>query len=624
MSTANKKLVIDIRHPNYLRDMSFWQLWRDTYEGGEDYAQRYLQKFNTRESDADFASRRAVTPVPAFAKAAINDIRNAVFQRMRDTLRKGGSRSYTEAVEGLEGGVDLRGANMNVFMGFQVLQELCIMGKVGVYVDMPALTGKTLAETHGARPYLYMYPVEDILSWTCSKPHETTDFSAVLLRDRGVDFGDISSYNFNMPVALPSGAFERYRLVYINPETGFVNVMFMDSNGDPIDPLTNLPILPVAIELELTRIPFVMLSITDSLLKDVCKHQVALLNLGSSDVAYALKANFPFYTEQRDLRAVGDHLKHASNADGTASAGGQGSADNNINAGANHGRAYDLRAERPGFIHPSPEPLEASIKLQEKLEDDIRKLVNLAVANKIGRPISQEQKDLDPQGIEAGLAFIGSILENGERKIAEHWASYEERRIEQRRIPVVKYPDRYSLKSDASRIEESKKLSELMYAVPGRTVKKELAKCIVSTLLAGKVSVGVLETINKEIDLADYTTSDPDTIIQSKEAGLVGEQTASIALGFADDEYLQAQEDHMNRIIRIAQAQGQGQGAGAEAKEDSDDGADTIENPASRGVPDLSDDPGAEARKEKREAADTTMKDTTKKPVRGEGKNKDN
>jgi hypothetical protein len=163
-----------------------------------------------------------------------------------------------------------------------------------------------------------------------------------------------------------------------------------------------------------------------------------------------------------------------------------------------------------------------------------------------------------------------------------------------------------------------------MYAVPGRTVKKELAKCIVSTLLAGKVSVGVLETINKEIDLADYTTSDPDTIIQSKEAGLVGEQTASIALGFADDEYLQAQEDHMNRIIRIAQAQGQGQGAGAEAKEDSDDGADTIENPASRGVPDLSDDPGAEARKEKREAADTTMKDTTKKPVRGEGKNKDN
>jgi len=602
--------------------MSYWELWRDTYEGGDDFARRYLQKFNSRESDADFNSRRTITPIPAFAKAAVNDIRNAVFQRMRDTLRKGGSRSYTEAVDGLEGGVDLRGSNMNVFMGFNVLQELCIMGRVGVYVDMPALSGNTLADTQGARPYLYMYPVEDILSWTCSKPHETTDFSAILLRDRGVDFGDIGSYNFRMPVALPSGAFERYRLVYINPETGRVNVLFMDSQGEAIDPITNLPILPVPIELELTRIPFVMLNINDSLLKDVCKHQIALLNLGSSDVAYALKANFPFYTEQRDLRAVGDHLKHAAGANGTATSGGQGSADNSIDVGATHGRAYDLRAERPGFIHPSPEPLEASIKLQEKLEDDIRKLVNLAVANKIGRPISQEQKDLDPQGVEAGLAFIGNILENGERKIAEHWAAYEERRPEQRLIPVVKYPDRYSLKSDMARIEESKKLSEIMYAVPGRTVKKELAKCIVSTLLAGKVSVDVLDRINTEIDIAEYTTSDPQTIIDSKEAGLVGEQTASRALGFVDDEYLQAREDHMNRIIRIAQAQGKGQGAGAAAKDDASGGGE-MDNPASRGISDLSDDPSAETREEKKSAADTTLKDSTKKPVRGEGKNKD-
>ncbi len=126
---------------------------------------------------------------------------------------------------------------------------------------MPILSGDTLADTHGARPYLYMYPVEDILSWTCSKPHETTDFSAVLLKDRAVDFGDIGSYNFNMPVALPSGAFERYRLVYINPETGRVNVMFMNSQGDTIDPLTNLPILPVPIELELTKIPFVTITV---------------------------------------------------------------------------------------------------------------------------------------------------------------------------------------------------------------------------------------------------------------------------------------------------------------------------------------------------------------------------
>ena len=58
-------------------------------------------------------------------------------------------------------------------------------------------------------------------------------------------------------------------------------------------------------ELELTRIPFVLLDIGDSMIKDVVNHQIALLNLVSSDVNYALKSNFPFYIEQKDVRAVG-------------------------------------------------------------------------------------------------------------------------------------------------------------------------------------------------------------------------------------------------------------------------------------------------------------------------------
>ena len=153
-----------------------------------------------------------------------------------------------------------------------------------------------------------------------------------------------------------------------------------------------------------------------------------------------------------------------------------------------------------------------------------------------------------------------------------------------------------------------------MYSVPGRTIKQELAKCIVSTLLAGKVDVDVLEKINKEIDSAEYTTSDPDTIIQAKDAGLVGERVASMALGFKSDEYLQAQADHLARIIRIAQAQTEGGGAVAENK------IGELENPAARGLPDLSDSPASESKEEKQKAIDTTFKDTTKIPVRGKGK----
>jgi hypothetical protein len=119
-----------------------------------------------------------------------------------------------------------------------------------------------------------------------------------------------------------------------------------------------------------------MLDIGDSLIKDVCQHQIALLNLVSSDVNYALKGNFPFYVEQRDMRAMGSHLKVAANADGTATQGGQGASDTDIKVGVTQGRAYDKGANAPQFINPSSEPLKASMDLQAKLEADIRKLVN--------------------------------------------------------------------------------------------------------------------------------------------------------------------------------------------------------------------------------------------------------
>jgi hypothetical protein len=613
-----KNLIINIRHPNYWNDMNYWTEWRLAYDSGDRYTMQYLRQFTKRETAEDFNLRRSITPVPAFAKAAINDIRNSIFQRMRDVLRKNGSKEYLKAVEGEGGGVDNRGSNMTAFMGYTALTELLVMGKVGVYVDMPVFTGETLAQAQGARPYLYMYAVEDILSWTSSLPDTDSDYQAVLLRDQCVDYNSVGDMGFQTPIELPSGSYERYRLVYINPAIGLVNVQFYNSDGNPTDSKNRLTDGPQPTELQLTRIPFVLLDIGDSLLKDVCKHQIALLNLGSSDVAYALKANFPFYTEQRDLKAFGSHLKHdgMSGSNDSGAAGGD-SGVTEIKVGATQGIAYGMGADRPEFINPSAEPLTASMKLQEKLEDDIRKLVNLAVANKTGKAISSaESKDMDNQGLEAGLSFIGLVLENSERKIAGHWASYEEKNPSRRQIPVIKYPDRYSLKSDASRIDEATKLSKLMYSVPGQTVKRELAKCIVTSLFTGKVSVDTLETIDNEIENASYTTSEPDVILKALEAGSVGDKTASMALGFDEQEYLKARDDHLARIMRIAQAQQKGAGAGAEAQQDAN--GQPLDNPAARGVKDLAADPNAAAQ-EKKVAQDAALEPDHTKPVRGKG-----
>ena len=54
----------------------------------------------------DFNDRLEMTPIPAFARLAINDVRNSIFQRMRNITRRGGSASYQSAVAGLNLGVD--------------------------------------------------------------------------------------------------------------------------------------------------------------------------------------------------------------------------------------------------------------------------------------------------------------------------------------------------------------------------------------------------------------------------------------------------------------------------------------------------------------------------------------
>lgn len=591
--------IIDSRHPSFHSHQSDWETWRLCFDGGESFRDKYLKQFNTREDKGDFELRRDLTPVPAFAKSAICDIRNSIFQRMRDITRVGGTPAYRQAVNGNGHGVDRRGSSMNAFLGMKVLTELLVMGRCGIYVDNSVINGVTMADAKDASPYLYTYQIEDILSWTCASPDHPSQFQAVLLRDTCIDY-DRRTY-------LSQQSFKRFRLMWIDQETSKVMLQFYNEKGEEIDRENMRTDEPYTLDLD--RIPFVMPDIGDSLMKDVAGHQIACLNLTSRDVWYALQANFPFYIEQRDMRAIGAHLKNAANEDGTATSGGQGAADDNIVVGATHGRSYDRGMNAPGFIHPSSEPLQSSIELQQKYEGDIRRLVNLSVQALSPGRSSAESKSMDNAGLESGLSFIGLVLENTERDINKHWAAYESRSPGQREVATVKYPDRYSLKTDGARIDDAEKLSKLIYTVPGQKAKREIAKDIVTTLLGGRVDVGTIDEIHAEIDKSDYLTSDPDTIIAAVEAGLCGDETGSQALGFNKDEAAKAQKDHADRVTRIMEAQAKAAPAAAPGSD-----------PAARGVGDLSANPAAGGKPERAAATDPTTKANKKKPDRGNAK----
>lgn len=575
---AEDKLNITaITHPDYDAMFSEWEKYRTTFQGGANFIAKYLKQFSSKENATDFANRKAITYLPALSKAAVMDVKNAIYQRLVDIKRTDGPTSYLEAATGEGNGVDFKGNSMSSFIGRIILPELLSMAKVGVFVDKnPLVEGASKADAKGIRPYLYMYRAEDIRSWTINEEGTLVN---VLLRDNNEKLDPVTG--------LVAGTTKQYRHAYIS-DAGTVQIDYYDANGKPIAYKN--------ITLELTKIPFVVFEITQSLLIDVCEYQMALLNLASSDINYAWKSNYPFYTEQFDPVSEQSMLR-SSNANDNTSVSANGTAAEakiakspQVDLGLRQGRRYPRGLERPMFIHPSAEPLYASMKKQDQMKEEIRQLINLSIASLESTRASAASKQEDSKGLEAGLSYIGLELEYGERQISSIWAAYEG----SAEATVISYPTSYSLKTDSERRTEAKELREELPNIPSITYQKEMAKLIVSINLGTKVSSDTLKKIVSEIEASEVVVTDPEIIVKDHEAGFVSTQLASELRGYPKNQVEQAKKDHAERLARIAAAQS---------------------DPSSRGLKDMSDDDDAgEDEKEKAgmKDMDGDAKDKTK------------
>lgn len=524
--------ITDIRHPDYTYRWLDWDKYRIIKEGGCRFIDTYLMTFSSRETAADFERRRKITYNPAFAKSSIEEIKNAIFQRITDVRRLTDNPVYNDMVVGKKGGVNRKGTTMNNFIGLTVLPELAFLGKVGVYVDMPALTGTSIIENYGKVPYMYHYRAEDILSWQTSVD-DPGDFQSILLREK-VD--DIESN-------LVAGRKERYRHCYVTD--GQVHVDFYNAEGLLIDKDFN--VVASGYVLDIPKIPFCVFELTESLLVDAANYQIALLNLASSDMSYAVQANFPFYVEQTDfIRANAVKLPGEQDKPGEGtSANARG---DEVNLGVTQGRKYGKGMEAPSFIHPSPEPLKASMEKQEQLRHEVRSLVHLSLSNVMSKSASAESKGVDNQGLESGLSYIALELEAGERKIAEHILAY----LNSNNTVEVKYPTRYNLQTEDERLKEIKSLEERIAAVPSKTYQKAMAKELVVKLLGHKISEDDLQKIYTEIEQSPAIISNPDTIIKDVEAGILSHDTAAKIRLYPEGEAQLAEAEHVERLKEIA------------------------------------------------------------------------
>lgn len=558
-------------HPFYSDSIDEWYKYRLVFGGGRSYINQYLYKFSDSEEDADFEKRRLVTYKPNHAKRAILKIRDAVFQRMVDVKRDGGPDSYIDAVAGLKGGINNRGMSIGAYIGLVILPELLSMGRAFVFVDKApiekSIFGKvTLSDALDKTPYLTLFRTEDVVSWTNGPPNSKHDFTSVMLREW--DY----TYDEN---AMPNGQLERYRKIWIN-DNDKVMVQYYDSK---------LIAEPEAIELDIDRIPLVKFEIQESLMVDIADYQIALLNLVSADMQYLLNANTGIYVEQYDPKWDPQYTREGPvagiqtvDANGNAvvppAAIGTGSfseaakAQNpKIKIGHKFARRYTT-LNQPDFISPSTDPLLASMKKQDQLISDIERLVNLQVEN---LSITGEAKKQDRTGLESGLSTIGLVLQTGENQVADYWAMYEGGEK-----ALVTYPSDYSLKTDGDRIKDANDLIVLKTAVPSATFAKQISMKIAHTLFDGKITPEIQNQIDTEITSADYTTSDPDTLVTAHQEGFITAAMGAKALGFSNPDKLaaDAQEEQAKRLATIAVHQQAAAGARgvADMQQSSNDG----------------------------------------------------
>lgn len=596
--------INELRHPFYVSNEINWFKWRLSSVGGTLFLRKYLVQLSKREDDEDFRIRRDMSYVPAFAKKSLSKIKNSIFRRMGDVTRAGGPSSYQEACKGSDiRGVDLKGSSMNTFLGRDILPELLPMAKVGVYVDMPPLTGPTVAEKGSLRPYLYFYRAESIRSWSYDPYGDPTAYTALLLED--------SDFSIDTHWSLPYDMVARYRLLWVDPDDGYVNVRFynqgLDDSGKSIIWRSTEPI-----KLTIRRIPFVVFELSDSLIADASDYQIALMNLTSTDLMYALKSNYPFYTEQVDWRTESPHLRQGSLATFSSTSFDPTTLETfvtqdqarTIRVGASSGRQYPKDLDRPGFIHPSSEPLKISMEKEEQMKREIEELVTNSLASLApnGKPIADEDS------LSSGLHYIALTLEQGERKIADYWAMYEGG------LPAtINYPEDFSLLTDEERRKHAEFLKELMPHIPSLSYQREVAKQIIRETVAHKVDAQTLNKMLNEVDSAPVVYGDPKVIASDLQQGLVSLDTASKARGYPPGEVEKAKVDHAERLARIAISQTKGEGPPA-----------MIETGSARGVPDEGANPNA-GKEEKFKSQKVTDQDENPDPdkTRGEGKAND-
>jgi hypothetical protein len=535
---AEQTKLDKLTHPEYTANIGQWLKYWHAYAGGRDFIMMYLKRYSKRETKRDFDNRLDVTYNPGDSKSAIEDVRDALLCHLHEVERAGDPR-YLEM---MKEDVDTFDSSMTTFIGEEVLPRLLTQSKVYVCVDAPKqvtmpVEGRppTRADELPGMPYLWTFTAEQCKSWTYDDDGELFAVLIELLVDvvdpiTGLTTGTERQFRYMRRLA-PGESVPGTTIV--GPGT---LVEIYDHKGD----------FKSAMKLEIPRLPVAEFRISQSLMTDMADMQIALMNLCSTDMAFLFRGNFPLYTEQFDpataiIKPRGEKRFTTGtdqNRDRVDTLDPLDDVDNGQGVGSQKGRRYTKGVERPGYVAPPTANLTASMDKQADISKRIRAACDLALTSLSVAAVQQsgESKKQDRVGLSAGLRYIATQLESGERTVCELVHLYLGANPE---IGGVDYPDEYKDTSDEERAAELDRLVKARGAVRSATYQKEMSKQIIESQLEGEVDEQVLIAAKAEVDAAipmDESVERAAMVKADVEALLVSKSTASTIRGYPPGE----------------------------------------------------------------------------------------
>lgn len=512
---------------NYLNDVNNARNCRNALSPTKDYVRDNLFQLSDRETWESFQNRLKITPNPPDTRIAFNRLMHSIRARVGDVYRKSTLDQYVNACNGVDGGVDGKGSTMVSFISNKVLRELLTTRMVGVFVER-AGKPKTRADVVKP-PKVKIIPIEAIVNYV-----EDSEGNLIKLLLRT----NVPTYEDGYIVGEESG-FDEYEL-----NNGVVTQSRQSASGSQIGSATSIPF---------SQIPFAIVEIDESPVYTALEAHNALLQLSSSDYLFLNRSNYPIYTEQYNLSNQMQELQKQQFEQRERIPDSEGknrpARNTDREAGTETGIKYPMGAERPGFIAPPTEHLNASETKQERLRVQIEEIMSVDALRISDKQQSSDSKREEKEPLVGNIQILFDLLETLERKIASVYHEYY-------KITdyVVEYPKTFDLRTETTRLANARIKLDLRDDISSLALKRlltiEAVRDIMPTLSPDKMKSIEAEIMKGKVHLS------VTKVVNLLDKGGIGIAEVCSAIGLTEKDAERIREDIEDKLRVIQGMQG--------------------------------------------------------------------